>query len=112
MNSYTLQQIDHFTHEAKRLERSGAIRHSEALDRVAAAHGSGNWSLLMKHRASAGKSPATVAASAYGRTEDDLQDALRKVPAPRFGSTEPSVNENGQELMRPSRLSPLWGGAN
>lgn len=57
--SFTPAQLERFPREAKKLSRELSIKHSEALDRVAAQHGFTNWSLLAKHSNTA-PAPATV----------------------------------------------------
>lgn len=50
MTAFSPAQIERFKREAKVLHRTSGVPHSQALDRIAAANGYENWSLLMKHR--------------------------------------------------------------
>ncbi|MBM2885517.1 hypothetical protein JFK97_14055 [Chromobacterium phragmitis] len=47
--SFSPAQLEHFRREAKKLSRELSVKHSEALDRIAAKYGFTNWSLLTKH---------------------------------------------------------------
>jgi hypothetical protein len=50
--SFTSAQVDQLRRDAQRLRKQEALSHNEALNRIAAAHGYRNWSLLMKGSAS------------------------------------------------------------
>jgi hypothetical protein len=61
--SFTLAQLEQFRRDAKRLARANSISLHQALDRIAAAQGFKNWSLLAKRVAA---NPAVQASPATG----------------------------------------------
>lgn len=65
-NSLSFAQISRLKREAKKAVREGSVTHAEALDRIAAAHGFANWSLLSKTHVSRGAplKPASAKARA------------------------------------------------
>lgn len=105
MPSYTPPSIAQLKRAAKRLARLEGLSHSHALDRIAAANGEPNWSLLMKHRAvetlEAARPPL-----AFSRTLDDVLASLRLVPHPRHGTRSDAARELvssiGADLISPA----------
>lgn len=87
-NSISTAQIERFKREAKQLRRTSTVTHSQALDRIAEANGYDNWSLLMKHNDSSPTDHLARNREAifrFTRTHDEMRQALRVIPAPRYG---------------------------
>jgi hypothetical protein len=76
-------QIERLKREAKQVARNSNLAHNQALDQKAADNGYANWSLLMKHNATA--SVVSPPPFRFVRTPAEMQLALRRVPEPRFG---------------------------
>lgn len=94
-NSFSSAQIERLKREAKQLCRATPnLTHSQALDHIASKHGYNNWSLLTKH-SDAGTIPSEAIpvpppissrpAFEFMRTTDEMRQAVRKIPEPRFG---------------------------
>ena len=88
--SFPYAQIDRFKRKAKQLCRANSITHSQALDRIAVAHGYSNWSLLMKHSDTvvgeyqSSSLPTHVDFPLkFTRTTEEMQQAQRKIQKSR-----------------------------
>ncbi len=97
-NSITPDQIERFKSEAKKLRRTTALSHSQALDRIAQANGYSNWSLLMKHNPVDEKVHLATLPPPFRftRTLDEMREALRKLPESKYG--EPSRSDKARLL--------------
>lgn len=80
----TPAQIEQLKLRAKFVSRFNSVSHNVALDQLAHENGFSNWSLLMKH---AVVEPYLKLPSKYlkfTRTQQEMRDALRKIPGTRY----------------------------